>query len=476
MSYSWSWSQDLPLMWGSVEGISSPGAGCFVALNRLVQLGSCRGPSQQLVWQKSWLLGKCCSVQDGIAATLGSEAPEGAEEMRLAGCQLWAEALLVLSTASVCHENIQAVCLNSLLWASVHAQSCWCDGERGPWSHIRKCHLGGDTGVVLVQFSDVAGQFMPHREKKTVVQIWFSCCAWEKVVKDSLRWQCCVTVSCHSVSKRGLSVPFRTPQQTTVVLAQVLAVWKTGEWSNAFCVLEALLTLRSGLMVINTGAPERMGGKEEEEDEGNVYLSLPPTRGMAELLHNTTGNHLRSKISCSTLWKGWCSTSWCSTSVCLPEVVCVWNEANPEPEGLWEPEPVCCQFWMRWLLLLDLNSKLGLLDAPSFSITGVAWTLNVFGSYRCCTFPWLAQSEEARSCFNWKVLNSVQVFIHLNSEQCNLQTEITCLLHVAASFSKPHSSLNPDYWPEQLKPLSLCLLCAGCRSPVATSRLAVLAV
>lgn len=125
-------------------------------------------------------------------------------------------------------------------------------------------------------------------------------------------------------------------------------------------------------MVINTGAPERMGGKEEEEDEGNVYLSLPPTRGMAELLHNTTGNHLRSKISCSTLWKGWCSTSWCSTSVCLPEVVCVWNEANPEPEGLWEPEPVCCQFWMRWLLLLDLNSKLGLLGAPSFSITGVA--------------------------------------------------------------------------------------------------------
>lgn len=256
--------------------------------------------NQQLVWQKSWLLGKCCSVQDGIAATLGSEAPEGAEEMRLAGCQLWAEALLVLSTVSVCHANIQAVCLNSLLWASVHALSCWCDGERGPWSHIHKCHLGGDTGVILMQFSDVAGQFMPHREKKIVVQIWFSCCAWEKVVKDSLRWQCCVTVSCHSVSKRGLSVLFRTPQQITVVLAQVLAAWKTGEWSDAFCVLEALLALRSGLMVINTGAPERMGGKEEEEDEGNVYLSLPPTQGMAELLHNTTGNHLRNKISCSS--------------------------------------------------------------------------------------------------------------------------------------------------------------------------------
>lgn len=67
--------------------------------------------------------------------------------MRLAGCQLWAEALLMLSTGSVCHENIQAVCLNSLLWASVRAQSWQRDGERGPWSNGRKCHLGGDTGM-----------------------------------------------------------------------------------------------------------------------------------------------------------------------------------------------------------------------------------------------------------------------------------------------------------------------------------------
>lgn len=148
---------------------------------------------------------------------------------------------------------------------------------------------------------------MPHREKKSAVQILFNCCAWEKVIKDSLRWQCCVTVSCHGVSERGLSVLLRPPQQTTVVLAQVLAAWKTGEWSNAFCDLEALLDQRSGLVVINTGAPERMCGKEEEACRA-MYIRARHL--LRTWLHNTIGSHLRNKISSSTDGKGWCFVWW----------------------------------------------------------------------------------------------------------------------------------------------------------------------
>lgn len=150
--------------------------------------------------------------------------------MRLAGCQLWAEALLMLSTVSVCHENIQALCLNSLLGASVHAQSWQCDGgKEGVGATFVNVIWEGTLEWPLMQFSDLAGQFMPRREKKTAGQILFNCCAWEKVVKDSLRWQCCATVSCHCINKRGLWVLLRTWQQTTVVLAQVLAARKTGE-------------------------------------------------------------------------------------------------------------------------------------------------------------------------------------------------------------------------------------------------------
>lgn len=58
--------------------------------------------------------------------------------------------------------------------------------------------------------------------------------------------------------------------------------------------------------------------------------------------------------------------------MCLPEVVYVWNEANQQPEGLWESVPNCCELWMTWLLHVDRNSKLELLGASSCSITGVA--------------------------------------------------------------------------------------------------------
>lgn len=60
------------------------------------------------------------------------------------------------------------------------------------------------------------------------------------------------------------------------------------------------------------------------------------------------------------------------TSVRLPEVIYVCNKANPQPEGLWEPVLDCCELWVTWLLLVDMNSRLELLGAPRFSITGVA--------------------------------------------------------------------------------------------------------
>lgn len=110
--------------------------------------------------------------------------------MRLAGCQLWAEALLMLSTVSVCHENIQALCLNSLLGASVHAQSWQCDGgKEGVGATFVNVIWEGTLEWPLMQFSDLAGQFMPRREKKTAGQILFNCCAWEKVAE--------MTVLCH---------------------------------------------------------------------------------------------------------------------------------------------------------------------------------------------------------------------------------------------------------------------------------------
>lgn len=96
--------------------------------------------------------------------------------------------------------------------------------------------------------------------------------------------------------------------------------------------------------------------------QSNVYLSSPPTQGMAGLLHNTTGNHLRNKISSSMDGKGWCFCT--KTSVRLPEVVFVWYDANPQPEGLWELVPDCCELWMTWLPLVDMNSKLLVCPQP----------------------------------------------------------------------------------------------------------------
>lgn len=51
--------------------------------------------------------------------------------------------------------------------------------------------------------------------------------------------------------------------------------------------------------------------------QSSVYLSLPPTQGMAELLHNTTGKHLRNKISPAREGKVFCTRM----IVRLPEVV-----------------------------------------------------------------------------------------------------------------------------------------------------------
>lgn len=79
-------------------------------------------------------------------------------------------------------------------------------------------------------------------------------------------------------------------------------------------------------------------------------------------------NHLRNKVSSNREGLEFHTV----TGVRLPEVVYVWTEANPQPEGLWEPVPDRCELWMTWLLHVDRNSKLELLGAPSCSITGVA--------------------------------------------------------------------------------------------------------
>lgn len=58
-------------------------------------------------------------------------------------------------------------------------------------------------------------------------------------------------------------------------------------------------------MVISTGAPGRMCGKEEEDEE-QCISELTPTQDMAELLHNTTGSHLENQIPSSREGEGWC--------------------------------------------------------------------------------------------------------------------------------------------------------------------------
>lgn len=172
-------------------------------------------------------------------------------------------------------------------------------------------------------------------------------------------------------------------------------------------------------MVIHSGAPERTGGKEEEEDEGwlacrAMYIwachLLRAWQGCcitAQGITWGTRSRLARKGRDGVLHNDDCASPWGGFCVV---------RANPRPEGLWEPVPGCCELWMTRLLLGDMNSKPGLLGAPSLSITRVAWTLNVFRSYRCCAFPWVGQHEKASDYCNWEVLNSVQVFSHLISE------------------------------------------------------------
>lgn len=185
-----------------------------------------------------------------------------------------------------------------------------------PWSHIRKCHLGGDTGVTPDGVFWCGWSVYAAQRKENCCADFIQCLCLRKASKGLAE----MAVLCHCQLSwckwRGLSVLLRTPQQTSVVLAQVLAAQKTGEWSNAFCVLEAWLAYRSGLMVINTGAPERKWvGKRRRMKAGclqsNVYLSLPPTQGMAELLHNTTGKHLRNKIPSGREGKVFCRRRLC---------------------------------------------------------------------------------------------------------------------------------------------------------------------